>query len=314
MPGAEAYVNTLSVEVQKLAREELGEHPTRREEDVEAVRNWLTRQPYLNARTDRTTILRYLRGCKFSLEKTKAKIEMYYTCKGALPDMFQGRDPQNPTVRAILKMGLMFPLPGYDPQGRKVIFGRMGAWDPNKVKPEDMFKVAGMLFDVLFLEDEQTTVTGIVQANDMAGLTFKHISALPLPLIRKVMLTWQEGYPLRPKSVHYINTPQAFDTLFIIFKPFMKEKMKKRIHVHGSNLSGMHSHVPQTMLPTEYGGSGGSVAENADYWLQKIDSYRDWFLEDENYRADESRRPGKPKTTSNIFGGPDGSFRKLDID
>lgn len=48
-----------------------------------------------------------------------------------------------------------------------------------------------MLFDVLFLEDEQTTITGIVQANDMSGLTLQHVSALPLPLVRKVLKTWQ---------------------------------------------------------------------------------------------------------------------------
>lgn len=86
---------------------------------------------------------------------------------------------------------LMFPLPGYDSDGRKVIFGRLGAWDPSKHKPEDLFKAAGMLFDVMFLEDEQMTVTGIVQANDMTGLTLKHVAALPLPLIKRVSTTWQ---------------------------------------------------------------------------------------------------------------------------
>lgn len=54
---------------------------------------------------DRQLILRYLRGCKFSLERTKAKLDMYYTCKGALPDMFKGRDPQNPKLRSIIKLG-----------------------------------------------------------------------------------------------------------------------------------------------------------------------------------------------------------------
>ncbi|KAK8726798.1 hypothetical protein OTU49_010060 [Cherax quadricarinatus] len=314
MPGAEEYVCTLSEEVQRLAQEELGEDPKRREEDIEAVRTWLKRQPHLNARTDRTTILRYLRGCKFSLEETKAKMEMYYMCKGAMPDMFQGRDPQDPALRTILKMGLMFPLPGRDPQGRTVIFGRLGAWDPSKVKPEDLFRAAGMLFDVLFLEDEQTTVTGIVQANDMTGLTFKHVAALPFPLVRKVLLTWQEGYPLRPKSVHYINTPQAFDTLFNLFKPLMKEKMKNRVHVHGNKLSGMHKFVPKSMLPNEYGGTGGTIQEISEYWLQKMDHHRAWFLEDEKHRADETRRPRKPKTDAILFGSVEGSFKKLSID
>lgn len=48
MPGAE---NGLSAEVERVAREELGEDPVSRERDVEAVRQWLVKQPGLNART-----------------------------------------------------------------------------------------------------------------------------------------------------------------------------------------------------------------------------------------------------------------------
>ena len=34
---------------------------------------------------------------------------------------------------------------------------------------------------------------------------------------------------MRPKGLNYINTPAAFDTVFNIFRSFMKEKMKKRV-------------------------------------------------------------------------------------
>ncbi|XP_050699348.1 retinol-binding protein pinta-like [Eriocheir sinensis] len=303
MPGAE---NGLSPEVERVAREELGEDPVSRENDIETVRQWLVRQPGLNARTDRTTILRYLRGCKFSLEKTKTKMEVYYTSKGANPDMFQGRDPLDPNLRSIIKLGLMVPLPGYDAQGRKVIFGRLGGWDPSKQRPEDLFKAAGMLFDVLFLDDEQTTIMGIVQANDMTGLTLNHVASLPLPLIKRVLKTWQNGYPLRPKSVHYVHTPSAFDALFNLFKPFMREKMKKRIHIHGNNLESLHKSVPREMLPQEYGGTAGTLASIAEYWLRRMEHHRDWFLEDEKYRADSKRNRSQANEG--------GSFRKLNLD
>ncbi|KAG0714456.1 Retinol-binding protein pinta [Chionoecetes opilio] len=178
MPGAE---DSRRAEVERLAHQELGEDQAQRERDVEAIRQWLKQTASKDSdSTYRTTILRYLRGCKYSLEKTKAKLDVYYSCKGDNPDMFQGRDPSDPKLRSILKMGLMIPLPGYDPQGRKVIFGRLGAWDPTTQRPEDLFKAAGMVFDALFLDDEQTTIMGIVQANDMTGLTFSHVTSLPL--------------------------------------------------------------------------------------------------------------------------------------
>lgn len=303
MPSTEESCR--SAEMDRLAREELGEEPAQRERDIEAVRQWLLKQHGLNARTDRTTILRYLRGCKYSLEKTKAKLDVYYTSKGANPDMFQGRDPSDPKLRSILKMGLMVPLPGYDQQGRKVIFGRLGAWNPATHRPEDLFKAAGMLFDALFLDDEQTTIKGIVQANDMTGLTLAHVTSLPLTLVKRVLRAWQDGYPLRPKAVHYVYTPSAFEALFNLFKPFMPEKMKKRIHIHGSDMDSLQRSVPREMLPQEYGGTAGTLASIADYWVGRIDHHRAWFLQDERHCAD-------PKRQRSDFS--EGSFRKLEFD
>lgn len=49
MPGAEE--DCRSAEVERMAREELGENPAQRERDVEAVRQWLLKQQGLNART-----------------------------------------------------------------------------------------------------------------------------------------------------------------------------------------------------------------------------------------------------------------------
>lgn len=44
-----------------------------------------------------------------------------------------------------------------------------------------------------------------------------------------------------------------------------------------------------------------------------MESYRDWFVQEETARSDESKRPEKPKTSSDLF-GVEGSFRKLEVD
>ncbi len=49
------------------------------------------------------------------------------------------------------------------------------------------------------------------------------------------------------------------------------------------------------------------------YWKKKLEDNRDFLLQQEKYRSDESKRPGKPKTTEEIF-GIEGSFRKLNVD
>lgn len=48
-------------------------------------------------------------------------------------------------------------------------------------------------------------------------------------------------------------------------------------------------------------------------WVEKMLSYRDWFKEQETVKANESKRPGKPKTHDDLF-GLEGSFRQLVID
>jgi hypothetical protein len=48
-------------------------------------------------------------------------------------------------------------------------------------------------------------------------------------------------------------------------------------------------------------------------WVKKLESNRDWFLEQENVKSDETKRPGKCIDTGELFGFQ-GSFRRLSLD
>ena len=86
----------------------------------------------------------FLRGCKFSLERSKEKLDNFHLVKGALPEWFDRLqklyfevkdnnviclaiakmyphrakrwDPSEPGVAELLKQGVYLPLPGYDDQ------------------------------------------------------------------------------------------------------------------------------------------------------------------------------------------------------
>lgn len=79
------------------------------------------------------------------------------------------------------------------------------------------------------------------------------------------------------------------------------------------SLEALHKHINKELLPTEYGGSAGSVQSLATDLKDMLVQRRDWFIEDEKYKTDESKRPGKPKTAETLFGTV-GSFRTLDFD
>lgn len=50
-----------------------------------------------------------------------------------------------------------------------------------------------------------------------------------------------------------------------------------------------------------------------DAWVKKLEEYKDWFADQENLKANETLRPGKPTNYDELF-GIDGSFRQLVID
>lgn len=47
--------------------------------------------------------------------------------------------------------------------------------------------------------------------------------------------------------------------------------------------------------------------------LLMLEKYRDFILEDQKLMVDESKRPGKPKSSAELFGA-EGTFKKLDLD
>lgn len=54
--------------------------------------------------SDDGRIMTFLRGCKFSLEKTKRKLDMYFTMRTAVPEFFSDRDPTKAEMKDVFKI------------------------------------------------------------------------------------------------------------------------------------------------------------------------------------------------------------------
>lgn len=100
-----AQIRPLSEELQKAAIEQLGENPANIPADLEALKTWIKQQPHLRANTDDQFLIAFLRGCKYSLEKTKSKIDKFFTLKSKFPEMFGATDIDDPKFREILRLG-----------------------------------------------------------------------------------------------------------------------------------------------------------------------------------------------------------------
>lgn len=95
----------LSEELQKIANEELNEVPSRVAEDLAALRLWIKHQPHLKVREDDQFLVQFLRGCKYSLERSKEKLDLYFSLKSKYPTMLNVTNVDDAKFREVHRLG-----------------------------------------------------------------------------------------------------------------------------------------------------------------------------------------------------------------
>ncbi|XP_046737799.1 alpha-tocopherol transfer protein-like isoform X2 [Diprion similis] len=298
-------------EMSKQIRVELNEDPTTRQGDLKLIKEWLVKQPHLPAFDDDLRLMTFLRGCKFSLEKCKRKLDMYFTMRSIVPEFFSQRDITRAEMREITSTIQTPPLPGLTKNGRRVIVMRGAEKEIATPNVAEMMKLVLMIGDIR-LAEELIGVAGDVYILDATVATPTHFAKFTPAILKKFLTCVQEAYPVKLKEIHVVNISPLVDTIVNFVKPFLKEKIRNRIFVH-SNFKTLYDHVPKEILPSEYGGDAGPIQPIHEAWIKKLEDYGPWFAAQEAIKTNEALRPGKPKTQDDLF-GLDGSFRQLVID
>jgi hypothetical protein len=79
------------------------------------------------------------------------------------------------------------------------------------------------------VREPETQIAGIVLILDMAGLSLQHAKFFTPYYAKKMVELVQETFPLRFKGFHIVNEPFYFDAVMAVLKPFLKEKIRKRV-------------------------------------------------------------------------------------
>uniref|UniRef100_A0A1B6CMW7 CRAL-TRIO domain-containing protein n=1 Tax=Clastoptera arizonana TaxID=38151 RepID=A0A1B6CMW7_9HEMI len=281
--------------------------------NVKIVKDWFRSQPHLPQHFDERIIPVFLRGCKHDLEKTKKKLDTYFTLRSNIPEFFQQRCPTGWDVVNAFRVMKAFPLPQLTPDGYRITIHQITNLSDCEFIATHIYKALCMIGDIRLIEE--SAISGDIFIFDVQHVTMSHITRLANPQLRKILHCTQDGYPQRLKEIHLINAPPYIDKIVNMFKMFMKNKMRNRFYIHKKH-DTLSNFFPVSILPEDYGGNEPSMNTMQDQWVKKLESYKEWFLKQEKIKTEEELRPAK--TTFDYentqYFGCVGVFKQLSID
>ncbi|XP_044739732.1 alpha-tocopherol transfer protein-like [Chrysoperla carnea] len=278
------------------------------QEDLEILREWLKQQPHLpyidDARLEAILLLR-----KFSIERAKQTIDGYFTTRTEHPEFYENRDPCSEEFRKSYKVVSFFPLKCQTENFQRITITRIFNPDPKEIDGVIHAKY-NFLTEEAFLQYDYCNGHQVIF--DLIGVKLIHLSIFTPALLAKSTKIHLDAYGFRIAGIHILNPPPFMDTIVVIMKTFLKDKIIKRLQIH-NDLDSLHSVFSKKLLPFQYGGECGDLYQIRDEWQEFIESMRPWFLTDEKLKTDESKRP-MTSNGSYLSDSVQGTFKKLNID
>ncbi|CAI8011460.1 Retinaldehyde-binding protein 1 [Geodia barretti] len=250
-------------ETLEKARRELREDPDKRAEAVEELRTKIAEaknDPEHGvvefSRDDGPFLLRFLRARKFDVDRATLLYCNYYKFRHKYADLLGDMHPR--VVDHVLRSGLMGVTDLRRRDWSVAIQLCPARWDSDTVPFTDNFKTMILLLEKL-IEDEENQVHGITILNNLLDVSFSTIVKLSqAEQTRKGVFLelFQDSFPGRFKGMHLVNQPWYVSLVLGIIRPFMKQKMRDRLFLHGADYTSLYEHFDPELLPLSLGGSG----------------------------------------------------------
>ncbi|XP_061722226.1 clavesin-1-like [Cydia pomonella] len=281
-------------------------------EDVAKLRAWLATQPHLPGEllSDLDLVLAY-HCCQRSAEVSKQVLDLHFTLKTLFTNFFKDRLVTEKTFATLSMCGTL-PVKMRAHNDSAVFYCCLTDPDAKKFTFHECIRVALMTLELW--QEEEGTWPGLQIIFDMRMFSLQHLAKLDLHTIQQFLYYLQEAMLVKVTALQFINAPSFIDKVMMLIKPFLKKELMECLFIHQIGATTLEKHLPIESLPEEAGGKGVSVIKAIEDLKERMRLNKDFFERENKRRVVESRRPGRPKTISDIFGGIEGSFKKLDID
>ncbi|XP_061416621.1 clavesin-2-like isoform X1 [Lethenteron reissneri] len=250
-----ALQSGLRADTLEKARVELCERPDAIQQDIQEVRDMIVTRPDIGfLRTDDAFVLRFLRARKFHHFEAFKLLAQYFEYRQQHLDMFKNFKATDQGIRQALRNGFPGVLSHSDHYGRKILVIFASNWDQIRYTFVDILRAILLSLETM-IEEPELQVNGFVLIIDWSNFSFKQASKLTPGMLRLAIEGLQDSFPARFGGVHFVNQPWFIHALYTVIRPFLKEKTRKRIFLHGNNLTSLHQLLHPEILPSEFGGN-----------------------------------------------------------
>ncbi|KAG5322608.1 CLVS2 protein, partial [Pseudoatta argentina] len=235
---------------------------------IKTVRSILRQMPDVDLEhcTDEY-ITRFLLARKYRTEQAAALIAAYQAQITHRQDIFGNLTARDPALQRALRAGIPGVLPARDRKGRCVLVILASQWDPVAVPALSVQRAIFLVLEIL-IQDPRNQQSGFVAVVDWSGFSLRQGGALGAAALRNLIAALRGRFPARFKAIHFLSAPLYVQATLALVKPFLDEKTRNKIYLHGNNLSTLHKHLPTDILPAELGGTG--PAFNPGLWAEPV--------------------------------------------
>ncbi|XP_033341864.2 clavesin-2 [Megalopta genalis] len=212
-------------------------------------------------------ITRFLLARKYRTEQAAALIAAYQAQVAHRQDIFGNLTARDPALQRALRAGIPGVLPARDRKGRCVLVILASQWDPVSIPALSVQRALFLVLEIL-IQDPRNQQSGFVAVVDWSGFSLRQGGALGAAALRNLIAALRGRFPARFKAIHFLSAPLYVQATLALVKPFLDEKTRNKIYLHGNNLSTLHEHLPTDILPAELGGTG--PAFNPGLWADPV--------------------------------------------
>ncbi|KAK2843984.1 hypothetical protein Q5P01_010643 [Channa striata] len=213
-------------------------------------------------------LLKFLRARDFDVGLSLKLLLNYQRWRRESPEISSCLSPSS--VLGLLGTSYHAVLPQRDHTGSRVLIYRIGQWNPKDWSAFQVFRVSLMTSEIISRETE-TQTQGVKAIFDLQDWTLGHALQINPSLARKISSVLSDSFPLKVRGIHLVNEPLFFRPVFAMIRPFLPDKIKQRIHMHGADFHRtLGAFFSPTILPPEYGGEGPGIEEACQDWTNQL--------------------------------------------